>query len=479
MAGIMALISGIGWQDIVDITLNSYIMFRMYVLFRGTNAFRVLVGIILLWFSQRIAVSLGLVLTSWALQAITAVAALIIIVVFRNEIRSVLQTRNLKAILWGFPQIMVKTPIDIIAESVFALAERRMGALVIIPGRDDISDRIHSGITWSGKVSQEMLMSVFWRDNPVHDGAAIVSGDRISEVGVILPLSQRHDLPSYMGTRHRAAIGLAENTDALVIVVSEERGTVSLAKGSILIPIRSREDLVDILGQHVQVHGKWEQYLRREKRELSIAAAVSVLFVAGIWFGFARGVDTLISLDVPVEYVNRDSAMVLIDSSVHSIRVQLSGSGALVRSIRPGQVQVTVDIGTGVPGHNAFNLTPDNVSIPPGLMLRKIEPSVIEADLDVQMQKTFPIQVDWAGKLPVNLRLVSVKLDPEYAVVQGGAQQLEKITTIYTEPVLLDQTTQSGTLKANPVLPYTALTLLSPGGAVHIDYEMRKRKPSL
>ncbi len=91
MNELLPFFSNIRWQDIVDITLNSYIVFRLYILFRGTNVFRVLIGIALLWFFQRIAVSLGLIVTSWAIQGITAVAALIIIVVFRNEIRSVLQ----------------------------------------------------------------------------------------------------------------------------------------------------------------------------------------------------------------------------------------------------------------------------------------------------------------------------------------------------------------------------------------------------
>ncbi|MFH0974519.1 MAG: DisA protein, partial [Spirochaetota bacterium] len=102
MNNFLSFFSNIRWQDIVDISLNSYILFRFYILFQGTNAFRVLIGIAFLWFFQRLAFSLGLIITSWAIQGITAVAALIIIVVFRNEIRSVLQAKNFKTILWGF-----------------------------------------------------------------------------------------------------------------------------------------------------------------------------------------------------------------------------------------------------------------------------------------------------------------------------------------------------------------------------------------
>ena len=132
MTDFLTFFSAIRWQDVVDITLNSYILFRLYVLFRGTNVFRVIMGIALLWFFQRIAVSLGLIVTSWAIQGITAVAAFIIIVVFRNEIRSVLQARTLKAILWGSSHKKASTPIESIVEGVFSLARRHSGALIVL-----------------------------------------------------------------------------------------------------------------------------------------------------------------------------------------------------------------------------------------------------------------------------------------------------------------------------------------------------------
>ena len=114
MDGLINFLYTLRWQDIVDITLTSYILFRFYVLFRGTNVFRILIGMTILWFFQRIAVFLGLIVTSWVVQGVAAVAALIIIVVFRNEIRSVLQARNLKSILWGFTSKTVIPTIEIL-----------------------------------------------------------------------------------------------------------------------------------------------------------------------------------------------------------------------------------------------------------------------------------------------------------------------------------------------------------------------------
>jgi diadenylate cyclase len=110
-----------------------------------------------------------------------------------------------------------------------------------------------------------MIESIFWPNNPVHDGAAIVSENRVVEVGVILPLSNRTDFPNAYGTRHRAAAGLAETTDALVIVVSEERGTITIARGFNVVNMNGRNQLVNAINEHLGVREDQSQFLKRRK----------------------------------------------------------------------------------------------------------------------------------------------------------------------------------------------------------------------
>jgi uncharacterized protein (TIGR00159 family) len=462
MKDFLFLIMSIRWQDVVDITLNSYILFRLYVLFRGTNVFRVLVGIALLWFFQRVALSLGFIVSSWAIQGITAFAALIIIVVFRNEIRSVLQARNLKAILWGFPQKALHTPIEIIVETVYDLAQRRIGALIVFPGKEDLSEVVHGGVPWRGLVSKEMILNIFWRDNPVHDGAAIIQGDKVSEVGVILPLSYRKDLPSHYGTRHRAAAGLAEMTDALVVLVSEEKGRVVVAKGSDMQHVGQKAELARILQEHVGGTTDEWGYLRKEKLEIGIAAFVSILFIIGVWFSFSRGLETLTTLEIPVEYMNRDPGMAIIDTSVNTVKLHMAGSGSLIKSIRPEQIQVKLDLKGAVAGANTFTVGPENITLPPGVFLRKVEPPGVEVTLDVPIKKELPVQVDWVGKLPEHLILTETHLDPARIWVIGGRQILKGVKTIYTEKVPLDNIRKTGTITVNLVLDPTSL-IMAPG----------------
>lgn len=476
MNGLLILFSHIRWQDAVDIALTSYILFRFYVLFRGTYVFRVITGLALLWVFQRITVSMGLIVSSWAIQGIMAVAAIIIIVVFRNEIRSVLQAKNLKSILWGFSNKGEHTPVEMIVESVYELARARTGALIVFPGKEDLKEVVQSGIPLNGLVSKEMIKSIFWRDNPVHDGAAIIDGDHITEVGAILPLSRREDLPSYHGTRHRAAAGLAENTDALVVVVSEERGSVSVAKGSHVKVEKRKEGLVDILQEHLGVSGKRWGHVKKQNLEFGVAALVSIVFIAGVWFSFTRGLDTLIMLEIPVEYMNRDSEMKIMKTSVNSVKINLSGSGALIKSIRPDQVKVRLDLSKAVVGPNTFNLTQENITVPPGVVLKNIEPSVVEVTLDIPIKKALLVQVDWVGKLPERLILKGARLDPGKIEVIGGKGILKNMSTIYTEKVPLDKIEKSGKITVKPAHNPAILEIVSElEDGITVQYQIEER----
>ena len=462
MEKIIFLISSLRWQDIVDISLVSYILFRFYVLFRGTNAFRVLIGMTMLWFFQQVAVSMGLIVTSWVVQGIVALGAFIIIVIFRNEIRSVLQASRLKAILWDVSSKAVISTIEIIVQSVYDMGLRKCGALIVFPGKDDVAEVIQSGIPWKGEISKEMILSVFWPDNPVHDGAAIIQGDQIIQVSAILPLSRRDDLPTYYGTRHRAALGLAEATDALIIAVSEERGDVVVARGGTLKVVKQKRKLEQILRQHKGVASKKGRELIKEKLMVAAAALFSVIFITGVWFSVSRGGDTLLTFESPVVYLNRDPSMEIVQTSVNTVSLELEGSGALIKSIKPDQVQVKLDLTQSKVGPNSFSITRESISLPPGIVLKAVTPTVVEVDLDVLIKKEMPVQIDWVGRLPDHFILTETEVEPETVAVIGGKRILENISTLYTEKIPLNNLKVKGTITANLALTPASLKI-APG----------------
>ena len=470
METVLIFLRSIRWQDVVDIVLNSYILFRFYVLFRITNLFRILIGLSVLLIFQRIAVSTGLIVTSWFIQGITAIAALVIIVVFRNEIRSVLQVKNIKTLFWGVPQPLVQSPVQMIAESVVDMARKRIGALIVFPGKENLGEVVQSGTFWDGIISKEMITSIFWEENPVHDGAAIIEGDRVREVAAILPLSRRQDLPSYYGTRHRAAVGLAEATDALVVVVSEERGTILLMKHSTITPVFKKEDLQQHLQEHLGMADKDPARLRKEKIEIWLAAIISFIMITGVWFNISRGMDSLVTLEVPIEYMNRNPAMEIINASVDSIKIQLGGSVTLMRSLRPDQIRVRVDLEKSVPGQNTFTITNDNISLPPGIFIKSFTPSVVNVMMDIPEKKELPVQVDWTGKLPDHLRIERVTVNPSTVQIIGGQRILEHMETVYTEKIPLDSIQSSRTIVVNLALNPPSLKV-APGSKDKITVE--------
>ncbi len=473
MDSLFYVFAGLRWQDGLDILLNSYVLFRLYVLFRGTNVIRVLLAVCVIWAVSQIAVPLGLIITNWAMQGFITVAAFIIIIIFRNEISSVLQTRNLKSFLWGIPQHQFHTPLDIIVESVYEMAEKKIGALIVLPLKQGLANVVQGGVPINAKLSQEMLTSIFWPGNPVHDGAAIIQGDLITAAGVIFPLSKREDLPSYFGTRHRAAAGLAELTDALVIVVSEERGLVSLFKEDQIHAPRNRSSLQELLGEHAGDDSK--KGFRHQTIELVAAATICLFCVTGIWLRFSTGMETLSSQEIPIEFINPDQKMEIISSSTAKVKLLISGAMPLINSIKPEQIKVKLNLSHAVTGINKLSVTQENIVLPPGLRLKKIEPTELDITLDKMIVKELPIQAYWIGKLPKGLVMTQATALPQTIRVSGGEFILKDISTIFTEKISLDKLSESGTITAGLVLIPASLKSAN-SNKIQIQYIISKKE---
>ena len=303
-----------------------------------------------------------------------------------------------------------------------------------------------------------------------------VQGDQITQVSAILPLSRRDDLPSYYGTRHRAALGLAEATDALIIAVSEERGDVVVAQNSQMKVVKQRRRLEQILQQHMGTAAKKSRESIKERLTVVIAALFSIIFVTGVWFSVSKGVDTLATLEIPVVYMNRDPAMEIVKTSGNTVSLELEGSGALIKSIKPDQIQVKLDLSKSKVGPNPFTITRESISLPPGVILKGVTPPVVDVDLDVLIKKELPVQIDWVGKLPDQFILSNVTIEPKTVEIIGGKRMLEKLSTIYTGKVPLNNLEDKGAITVNLALNPASLKI-APGSKekVTITYATKLR----
>ena len=217
-------------RDTVDILLVAAGIYWLLLLIRGTRAIQILVGLIVL-----IALSLASELFQLAalgmiLERFLGSAVLIIVILFQNDIR-----RALARVGRGFfPSFSAEQELQVVEEivrSAGALSQRRHGALIVLERESNLGDLIEAGVSVDAQISKELLTSIFQPSSPMHDGAVVIQEGRVSSAGCILPLTLRTDLPEGLGTRHRAAIGITEETDALVVVVSEETAKISVVLG--------------------------------------------------------------------------------------------------------------------------------------------------------------------------------------------------------------------------------------------------------
>ncbi|MBW2243369.1 MAG: TIGR00159 family protein [Deltaproteobacteria bacterium] len=220
-------------RDTLDILVVSLGIYWLLLLLKGTRAIQILLGLLALLALRLVSDLFDLVTLSWILENFLASAVLIIIVLFQADIRRVL-ARVGRGV---FPRMSERQESQILEEVVRAgqsLAEKRVGALIVLERDSGLEDLVEAGTPIDGVVSKELLTSIFLPYSPIHDGAVIITEGRISHAGCILPLTLSADLPEGLGTRHRAAVGITEETDAVVIVVSEETGGISVVVGGTL-----------------------------------------------------------------------------------------------------------------------------------------------------------------------------------------------------------------------------------------------------
>lgn len=220
----------ITWSDFADILLVTVLIYTLLILLRGTRAMQMLWGLLVLVGVYLAAAAMGLVTLSSILGHTLAVLPIAIIVLFQQEIRRMLTAFGSTGWL-HLGQTSSEDPVLLneIALAVQALAAKRIGALIAIERKDSLNSWAETGIPLEARFSYDLLLNIFIPGTPLHDGAVVIRGDRIQAASCFLPLTTGHGLSSELGTRHRAAVGLTEETDALVIVVSEETGTISLA----------------------------------------------------------------------------------------------------------------------------------------------------------------------------------------------------------------------------------------------------------
>lgn len=223
------ILTELRWQDIIDIAIVTFVFYRLLLLIKGTRAFHMLMGLVVLFVTFVISRWAGLYTLDWLIQSFGSYIVLALIILFQPEIRKALAQMGQNPLTQRLIQMEESKYIEEIIRASVSMASKKIGAIIVIERNTELKDLVEMGIQLDARITRELLTSIFLPYSPIHDGAVIIKGDRIAAAGCFLPLTLSADVSKSLGTRHRAAIGVTEETDAVVIVVSEETGDISVS----------------------------------------------------------------------------------------------------------------------------------------------------------------------------------------------------------------------------------------------------------
>ncbi|MBP6941234.1 MAG: diadenylate cyclase CdaA [Syntrophorhabdaceae bacterium] len=223
------MITHFRWQDILDILVVAFIVYKTFLLIKGTRAIQLIVGFIIVLFVFYLAKTLELFTLSWIFNSFVGSIILVIVVIFQSDIRRVLVALGRSPFFKKITYVQETLFYDELTNACTVMGKRKNGALIVIEREVGLEEFMEIGIRLDAEVNTELIVSIFQGASPLHDGAMIIREGRIRAAGCVLPLTTDEDLDKSLGTRHRAAIGITEVTDAFAVVVSEEHGTISHA----------------------------------------------------------------------------------------------------------------------------------------------------------------------------------------------------------------------------------------------------------
>jgi uncharacterized protein (TIGR00159 family) len=380
--------------DALDILLIAVLLYSALVWFKQTASRRVIIGVSVVTALYFLARALDMYLTSLVFHTGFAVVLIVLVVVFQEEIRRLLE----RAADWGTwreprRKPAMATEADTLVEGAFALAANKTGALIVLQGREPLERQVDGGIELSGHLSKPLLYSIFDPSSAGHDGAVIVERDRVERFGAHLPISKNQKEIRGRGTRHSAALGLSERSDALVIVVSEERGAVSVAERGRLIDVSTASDLKGRVEQFFEerfpAKGRptWRRLITRHGRLKLLALLVAVV----AWFVLAFDVERIqTSFVVPIEYRNVPESAQIDQSAPVEALVTLSGSERAFRMLDRRVLRISVDLSEVRHGEERVPITDQNLSLPPNLKVDRIQPEEIRIRLNAPPRARSP-----------------------------------------------------------------------------------------
>jgi len=433
------------WRAVLDILLIAAGLFFLYRTLLRLGTWKIMAGILMALVVFILANALNLKGIEWVYQNVSNVAVLGLIIIFQPELRKVLE----KAV--SVPPHRLKDQDialqSLIGETLIKLAQERCGAIIVFPGKEPIKEKISGGYQLNAVPSLPLILSIFDPNSPGHDGAVIIEGSKLTQFGVRLPMSQSTRLSEEYGTRHHAAMGLAEQTDALALVVSEERGKVSTFTNGEMHPMRTADEITQAIIAHQREMG----FLNRDsapkiRKRTIFQIAASLLIAVVFWSSLMVSQQEMVErvLPVNIDYTAPQEDLVLVGEKPNEIKLYLSGPKSEIDNLASNPPSVKIDLSKMAKGSQTIIITSANLQLPKGINLLDTSPQQLKLTLAAVMEKTVPITPQIIGKLPGNLKIKKITVTPATVLVTVPVTREEKngdevlTTPIYLESISTD-----------------------------------------
>jgi diadenylate cyclase len=459
MDSILMFIKSVRIQDILDIVIIAVLIFALLTWFKTRASRFVLIGITFLGAIYIAARFFQLYLTTIVLQSFFAILLFVLVVIFQEDLRGFFEKlAMLGNIRKKFQPVSVwEGAVKIIAQTVVNLAKQNIGALIVLQGDDPLDRHISGGTSLDGIVSSSLLESIFDPHSAGHDGAVIINRDRITKFGCHLPLFIHTAKYGNLGLRHTAALGMAERSDALCIVVSEEKGTIFLAN----------EEKLTLVDNASVLHEELEKFYVRNApvkrsspyitwlKENTLEKVMAIALACTLWgaFGYQRDILRR-DFMVPVDYKNAPVNWKIEEPQVAEVKIILQGPAQAFRLLDESSLKLSLDISGIAERKREFMLNKDMLNIPFNLSVAEIVPSKIRVYSSKLLLYSLPVNFSVRNSLSANLYLQKVTLNPSIVKVLIDSHVIRPDQVkIEMEPIDLQQISSTTSVYKKLILP--------------------------
>lgn len=445
----------VDWRVLLDISVLAVFFSILYHTLRTTGTWKIALGLTLAAVAAMVAGLLDLRGVEWVFSNLSQITFLALLIIFQPEIRRILERST--SIGRSGPNGREDVLASLIDEAVFDLARRKWGALIVIPGRYPLQQWVSGGVELHALPSLQLLLSLFDPDSPGHDGAIICDKGRVERFAVRLPLSQSGRLPEWLGTRHHAAMGLAEQSDALILAVSEERGRVSLFHNGEMTPLDRKGEAAARIARHLTPEeGGLPEKMKKQGWKIGLEIVASLLVAVFFWGTViaSRTESREMFFTVPIVFSKPAAGLTLVSDNTADARILLRGPVSLLMNLESSRLQVYVDLSGMEEGRQVVMLTKENVVAPKKVEILHMTPATLEIELSRENMAMLEITPQLIGKPAEGYVVEKVEVLPKNVrVFLPGEILRQNRQQLLTTPIYLHGLRENASVFCKIIVP--------------------------